>query len=207
MSPPFLDPPAAEILSDPAPDLDTQRQMVLRTVKYLEEVIPKLPDFFAIRTTTQYEQPSPQNGRYLEDRPGRSVVARGGDRRKQLSAIGTAMRNRMRRRRRADASARKKDLNFIGVHGPILGCRAGRCDARRQQADLEPLGTGRTTDGRPSFAASVHAENPHYTVTHCCLVGREDVSHVAQIPRRIGDRSRNRSDSSIDDGVRTRMDS
>ena len=34
----FLDPPAAEILSDPAPSLDTQRQMISRTVKYLKEV-------------------------------------------------------------------------------------------------------------------------------------------------------------------------
>ena len=56
----FLDPPAAEILSDPAPGLDTQRQMISRTVKYLNEVIPKLPDFFALRTTTEYEQPSLQ---------------------------------------------------------------------------------------------------------------------------------------------------
>lgn len=65
----FLDPPAAEILSDPTPDLDMQRQIILRTAKYLRDVIPKLPDFFAIRTTTEYEQPSPQK-RYLEDRPG-----------------------------------------------------------------------------------------------------------------------------------------
>jgi hypothetical protein len=43
----FWDPPAAEILSDPAPDLDTQHQILSRTEKYLQEALPKLPDFFA----------------------------------------------------------------------------------------------------------------------------------------------------------------
>jgi hypothetical protein len=36
--------------------------MLARTVKYLKDVLPKLPDFFAMRTTTEYEQPSPKVG-------------------------------------------------------------------------------------------------------------------------------------------------
>jgi hypothetical protein len=41
----FLDPPAEEILSHPAPEGDAQRQILSQTVKYLDEVLPKLPDF------------------------------------------------------------------------------------------------------------------------------------------------------------------
>lgn len=52
----FLAPPAEEILSTPKPDLGTQRQMISRTVDYVHTAIPKLPDFFARRTTVQYHE-------------------------------------------------------------------------------------------------------------------------------------------------------
>ena len=42
----FLDLPQAEILSDPAPDLNMQRQILSRTEKYLQEAIPETAGFF-----------------------------------------------------------------------------------------------------------------------------------------------------------------
>lgn len=50
----FLNPPAAEIPSTPAPDLETQKQIVARMVEYTKKALHKLPNFSAVRTTTSF---------------------------------------------------------------------------------------------------------------------------------------------------------
>jgi hypothetical protein len=50
----FLDLPAAEIPSIPAPDHATQVTLIGQAMDYVQKAIPKLPDFFATRTTTRY---------------------------------------------------------------------------------------------------------------------------------------------------------
>jgi hypothetical protein len=165
----FLDPPAAEILSDPAPDLDTQRQMLSRTVKYLKEVIPRLPDFFATRTTTEYQQPSPKNGdtwkTALADQSLREAVTE-----RATLRYRNGHEEQDAEKKNGSASARKKDLNFIGVFGPILG--SVLVDATRGDSRLI---WGHWVKGEQPreavFRYIVRAENPHYNVTHCCLVG------------------------------------
>jgi hypothetical protein len=78
----FLAPPAAEIPSTPPPDAATQRMMLLRTIGYVEKIIPKLPDFFATRTTTQYHEPAP--------RPGQTWKTATGDRSLYLAETSKA---------------------------------------------------------------------------------------------------------------------
>jgi VWFA-related protein len=56
----FLAPPADEIPSKPAPDTAMQRQIISRILSYINTAIPRLPDFFAKRTTVQYHEPSPK---------------------------------------------------------------------------------------------------------------------------------------------------
>ena len=125
----FLDPPAAEIPSDAAPDLDTQRQIISRTVKYLKEVIPKLPDFFAIRTTIEYEQPSLQKAdtwkTALADQSLREAVIE-----KATLRYRNGHEEQGTEKREARPSARKRDLNLVGVFSPCW-LRAQRRYARR----------------------------------------------------------------------------
>lgn len=64
----FLSLPPAEIPAKPAPDLNEQRRMVALTVDYLSRTIPRLPNFYATRTTIHYEDTEED-----EDRPGVSV--------------------------------------------------------------------------------------------------------------------------------------
>jgi VWFA-related protein len=52
----FLDPPPDETPADTAPDLAEQTQMMARVVDYLKKMIPKLPDFYARRFTTSFEE-------------------------------------------------------------------------------------------------------------------------------------------------------
>ena len=56
----FLAPPAAELSALPAPDRQTQLQILARTVEYVERMRPKLPDFSATRSTTHFEVTTPQ---------------------------------------------------------------------------------------------------------------------------------------------------
>ncbi len=165
----FLDPPAAEILSDPAPDLDTQRQMISRTVKYLQEVIPKLPDFFAIRTTTEYEQPSPQKAdtwkTALADQSLRAAVTQ-----KATLRYRNGHEEQDAEKKKGSPSARKKDLNFTGVFSPILGSVLD--DATVGDSILIWSRWVKGERGREAvFRYIVRAANPHYDVTYCCLVG------------------------------------
>jgi VWFA-related protein len=178
----FLDPPAAEILSDPAPDLETQRQMMSRTVKYLKEAIPKLPDFFAIRTTTEYEQPLPQKldtwKTALADQALRDVATE-----KATLRYRNGHEEQDAQKKKGTPSTRKKALNFIGVFGPILGVVLG--DATRGDSILIWSRWVRGEQGREAvFRYIVRAENPHYDVTYCCLVGG---STFLTSPRYLGE--------------------
>jgi VWFA-related protein len=178
----FLDPPAAEILSGPAPDLDTQRQMISRTVKYLKEVIPNLPDFFAIRTTIEYEQPSPQKANTwktaLADQSLREAVTE-----KATLRYRNGHEEQDAEKKKGSPSARKKDLNFIGVFGPILG--SVLVDATRGDSILIWSRWVQGERGREAvFRYIVRAENPHYDVTYCCLVGG---STFLTSPRYLGE--------------------
>jgi VWFA-related protein len=51
----FLDPPPAEIPKQPVPDDAAQQHMLGMVTNYLDMTIPKLPDFYATRTTVRYE--------------------------------------------------------------------------------------------------------------------------------------------------------
>ena len=165
----FLDPPAAEILSDPAPSLDTQRQMISRAVKYMKESIPKLPDFFAIRTTTEYERPSPPKPDAWKTAPADQAL-----REAVIEKATLRYRNgheeQDAEKTKGSPSARKKGLNFIGVFGPTLGVVLG--DATRGDSILIWSRWVRGERGTEAvFRYLVRAEDPHYDVTYCCLVG------------------------------------
>jgi hypothetical protein len=52
-----LAPPPDEIANRPPPPLEKQRAMLGRTFEYLQNVTPKLPDFYALRNTVRFEEP------------------------------------------------------------------------------------------------------------------------------------------------------
>jgi hypothetical protein len=58
-----LAPPADETLNRPPPPVEEQRAILGRTFDYLQNAIPKLPDFYALRNTVRFEEPP---GRYNE---------------------------------------------------------------------------------------------------------------------------------------------
>ncbi|HVN93475.1 MAG TPA: VWA domain-containing protein [Terracidiphilus sp.] len=56
----FLDPPAPDLDRAPRPDVKTQLQILKQAVEYVGNTITRLPDFYATRVTTHFENtPSP----------------------------------------------------------------------------------------------------------------------------------------------------
>jgi hypothetical protein len=57
----FLNPPAMDVLRDPEPDTDTQEHMLSLAVNYAKTTLRQLPNFYATRETTHFEDtPSQQ---------------------------------------------------------------------------------------------------------------------------------------------------
>ncbi len=54
----FLDPPASDVILSPRPDVKTQLQLLKSAVEYVSNTLPRLPDFYATRTTTHFENNS-----------------------------------------------------------------------------------------------------------------------------------------------------
>jgi hypothetical protein len=51
----FLHPPASELLSSPPPDAAAAKQIVAHMIEFVKGTLPKLPNFYALRSTTAFE--------------------------------------------------------------------------------------------------------------------------------------------------------
>ncbi len=116
----FLALPAAEIPATATPDPATRRQILSRTIDYLSKTIVKLPDFFATRTTVQYDEP-PQKDE------GAWKVATSDQSLHVTETFGTAVTFRNGKevvdaeaRKGKKLNARERDLDTQGTFGPIL---------------------------------------------------------------------------------------
>jgi hypothetical protein len=58
----FLNPPAGEVLNRPAPDDAAQKHILSAARDYLEKAVPRLPDFYATRTTVRYQDATELKG-------------------------------------------------------------------------------------------------------------------------------------------------
>jgi len=52
----FLDPPSSQAISDRSPSPAEQQRLLASATDYLSQIIPRLPDFFAIRTAVYYRE-------------------------------------------------------------------------------------------------------------------------------------------------------
>ena len=164
----FLDPPSAEILADPAPDRDTQRQMISATVKYLQEEIPRLPNFS--RSAPQRSMSNPRSQRRIPGRPPYPI-----SRCMRRSTVRATLRNRNGHEeqdaaKKRGSSDKKKDLNFRGDFGPVLSTVLG--DAARGDSKVIWSRWEQGEGGREAvFHYIVRTGDPHWDVSYCCLVG------------------------------------
>jgi VWFA-related protein len=168
----FLDLPVSEISAKAAPDAAEQRRIIALALHYLINTIPQLPNFFATRVTTSF-QDAPQTiiSPYYEPlhpvhtssdtvlyQDGREVVDSAGQKGKQSGA--------------------EAPLTTLGVFGPILGRvlvdGAGTLAwSHWEQGAAGPEAVLRCT---------VLKAKSHYEVSYCCIPGKGRKPVFQQFP-------------------------
>lgn len=105
----FLDPPASEMLPDPAPDAQAQKQMLTRAAQLANDQADRIPNFLAMRSTEHFqdvrvypysnkiEYYTPGSFRFLEHQVDDIRCSAGGD--EVLDQPDTDLDQRMERKR------------------------------------------------------------------------------------------------------------
>jgi VWFA-related protein len=168
----FLDPPREDLPVLPPPDLTEQRRIMALTVDYVTKTTHQLPNFYATRETTRFEDTPQGYG------PNRSFVPY-----QPLHAVSssTATTNYRDGEEVADSSAGKKPqettgLNTTGEFGPIL--QTALLDGARSKLAWSHWERG-AHGPEAVFGFEVPREKSHYQVTFCCVSGGV-ANHVFQ---------------------------
>jgi len=115
----FLEPPAAEILSMPAPPVATQQQIIASVASFAKKTIEKFPDFFAARETLRFidtpadirdSSQTPYQPLHLVNRSADTVLYRKG---REVVNLTAAERKRY--------GLKDPGLSTSGIFGPVLG--------------------------------------------------------------------------------------
>ncbi|MGC2477928.1 MAG: VWA domain-containing protein [Candidatus Sulfotelmatobacter sp.] len=161
----FLEPSPAEVPADVPPDAGAQRSIISLAVDYLKNTIPKLPNFYATRTTVRYEEipqyfdaSTPVNYQPLHVAASSRATVLYSNGKEVVDSSGAKGKKR---------KAANGYLRTYGVFGPILG------------AVTDAIATGLTwnrwergTDGPHAvFVYQIPAEKSRYQVGGCCLPG------------------------------------
>ena len=168
----FHAPPAAEISSAPAPDLAAQRKILALTVSYVSRTIPQLPNFFATRVTTSFE-----------DTPFVQHTGQATTLYQPLHPIGNSSATVLYRngQEQVDTGGKKarqtRGLTTKGVFGPILGIVL--MDAAQSKLAWSHWEQG-ASGLQAVFSYSVPKQESHWTVEYCC-VADESATQVANL--------------------------
>jgi VWFA-related protein len=117
-----LAPPPDEILNRLPPPLGEQRAVLLRTFDYLQNAIPKLPDFYASRTTARFEEsPERDNESWKVPHQDQTLHFASGEHATVLYRNGhEEVEKKKRLGQRPVRGLRERDLETRGTFGPIL---------------------------------------------------------------------------------------
>lgn len=160
----FLDPPATELPSKPTPDFAEQRRIMGLVVAYVGKAIPLLPNFFATRDTTRYEDTPqlqmpgayiPYQPMHLVDRSQVTVLYRDG-----REVVDTGANHGKKPVPAAPG------LTTWGVFGPILSIvllDAAQSKLLWSHWEQGPSGLVAV------FRYAVPREKSHYEVNYCCI--------------------------------------
>jgi hypothetical protein len=118
-----LAPPADEIVNRPAPPLEEQRAMIGRTFDYLQNAIPKLPDFYALRNTVRFEEPAERdNESWKMPHQDQTLHFASGEHATVLYRNGDEVVDKKQKlgKRQVASGSRTRNLETRGTFGPIL---------------------------------------------------------------------------------------
>ena len=180
----FLALPAADVPPTAAPDLATQRLMLSRAVEYLSKIVPKLPNFFATRTTVRYEEPSQKEATWKTVASDRSLHETGTNKTTVLFRDGKEVDTNARKGKKPNA--RERYLNTQGTFGPILAVVFANAAAAR--SELTWSNWLQSADGQQAvFRYTVPQQASDFDVEFCCLADPDGTITLKQKPAYHGE--------------------
>jgi hypothetical protein len=160
----LLDPPLVEVSAGAAPDLIAQRLMQTKIIDYLQQTIPKLPDFIAARTTVRYREPPLTEGQTWKTAIGdRSLHWSGSTRASVLYRNGFEVVDAGKGK---SSEQGKASLKMRGTFGPILSAALDAVRSNLLWSRWEQ-DAGAT---RAVFRYLIPTARSHYELTYCCLL-------------------------------------
>lgn len=182
----FLALPATEIPAIATPDPATRKQMLSRTLDYLSKTILQLPDFFATRTTVQYDEPPQKNEEewkavttnqslHVTETSNTTVTFREGKEVVDAKA-----------RKEKKLSARERELDTWGTFGPILAVVFGGASAARSQFTWSHWEQG-VAGPEAVFRYAVPLDASHFEVRFCCLADPDGTILFKEVPAYHGE--------------------
>jgi VWFA-related protein len=177
----FLALPAAEIPAITTPEPAARKQMLSRTLDYLSKTILQLPDFFATRTTVQYDEPPQKN-----EEEWKAVTTNQSLHVTETSNTAVTFRDgkevvNVKARKEKKLSARERELDTWGTFGPILAVAFGGASAARSQFTWSHWEQG-VAKPEAVFRYAVPLDASHFEVRFCCLADPDGTVLFKEVP-------------------------
>ncbi|MGA9241268.1 MAG: VWA domain-containing protein [Silvibacterium sp.] len=163
--------PTDEIVNRPPPPGEEQRAILRRTFDYLQNAIPKLPNFYALRSTVRFEE-HPKRDNEIWKMPHQDQTLHFGtsEHAAVLYRNGNEVDEQKQKldKRRVVAGVRASDLETRGTFGPILAYVL--MAAATSPSSLSWKRWERGKDGDLAvFSYRVASTNIVPEITYCCL--------------------------------------
>jgi VWFA-related protein len=162
----FLAPPPGEILADPPPGAGALKQMSAVVLNYVHETMPRLPNFFAVRSTARYEEGidhADETGHQTGYQPVHWIAT---SRDTMLFRNGHEVAESAGKKS-SPMLVKEATLATVGTFGPILGAIT---DAITAPGGLTWSRWEKGSEGhRAVLAFSVSQPDSRYRVGYCCL--------------------------------------
>ena len=164
----FLALPATDIPAMAPPDPALRRQMLSRTLDYLSKTMLQLPDFFATRTTVQYDEP-----RQKDEEEWKTVASDQSLHVTETFSTSVTFRNGKEvvdaeARKGKKLSARERQLDTQGTFGPILAMVFAGIASARSEFTWSHWESG-AEGPQAVFRYAVPQDMARFEVGFCCL--------------------------------------
>jgi VWFA-related protein len=175
----LLNPPASELPATAPPDASTQQRLIDAARSYVEQTLPRLPNFFATRTTTRFDD-SPQTpekggwpvraGLHMVETGSRQITYRDG--KEILDPLSGIAATRVSQS--ALDALPTQGLSTWGEFGPELAvilADSARGKVTFSHWEQTPAGLAAV------YRYSVPKAASHYTVNYCCYRQQDSAQH------------------------------
>ncbi|HEY1895032.1 MAG TPA: VWA domain-containing protein [Terracidiphilus sp.] len=166
-----LAPPPDDIVNRPPPPLEEQRAVLRRTFDYLQNAIPKLPDFYALRDTARFEEPAERdNESWKMPHQDQALHFAAGEHATVLYRNGREEVEKKKKlgKRSVVRGMRAHDLETTGTFGPILAYVWTAAASSPGNLRWERWERGNSGDVAV-FSYRAASPNVGPDLTYCCL--------------------------------------